>query len=80
MKLFRIKSKKRTRENRMLGLETQYCLRDLLRNIAERELDIERNRQILGEILEFEPYAAFCRVNRHEDKKITADEIYSFLQ
>ena len=64
----------------MLGLETQYCLRDLLRNIAERELDIERNRQILGEILEFEPYAAFCRVNRHEDKKITADEIYSFLQ
>ena len=55
-------------------------MRDLLRNIAERELDIERNRQILGEILEFEPYAAFCRVNRHEDKKITADEIYSFLQ
>lgn len=64
----------------MLGLETQYCLRDFLRTIAERELEIERQRQILGEIIEFEPYAAFCRLNRHEDKRITADEIYSFLQ
>ena len=64
----------------MLGLETQNCLRDFLRTIAERELEIERQRQILGEIIEFEPYAAFCRLNRHEDKRITADEIYSFLQ
>lgn len=60
----------------MLGIDTQYCLRDFLRDIAERELDIERQRQILGEIQDFEPYAAFCRVNRHNDKKITADEIY----
>ena len=64
----------------MLGLETQYCLRDMLRTIADRELEIERQRQILGEILEFEPYAAFCRLNRHQDKKITADEIHAFLQ
>jgi len=48
--------------------------------MAERELEIERQRQILGEIVDFEPYAAFCRVNRHEDKRITADEIFNFLQ
>lgn len=59
----------------MLGLDTQYHLRDFFRTIAERELEIERQRQILGEICDFEPYAAFCRVNRHEDKRITADEI-----
>ena len=63
----------------MLGLETQYHLRDFLRTIAERELQIEGQRQLLGAILDFEPYAAFCRVNRHDDKKITADEIYNFL-
>jgi len=64
----------------MLGLDTQYHLRDFLQTIADRELEIERQRQILGEIPEFEPYAAFCRLNRHQDKKITADEIYNFLQ
>ena len=64
----------------MLGLDTQYWLRDVFRTIAERELEIERQRQILGEIQDFEPYASFCRVNRHEDKRITADEIFAFLQ
>jgi hypothetical protein len=63
----------------MLGLDTQYYLRDFLRTVSERELDIERQRQILGEIVDFEPYAAFCRVNRHQDKRITADEIHAFL-
>ena len=64
----------------MLGLETQYYLRDFIKSIAQRELEIERQRQILGEIVDFEPYAAFCRVNRHEDKRVTADEIHAFLQ
>ena len=63
----------------MLGLETQYHFRDFLRTIAQRELQIEGQRQLLGSIQDFEPYAAFCRVNRHDDKKITADEIYNFL-
>lgn len=64
----------------MLGLDTQYKLREFLRTIAERELDIERQRQILAEIRDFEPYAAFCRLNRHQDKRITADEIYNYLK
>ena len=49
----------------MLGLESQYRLKDLFRDMAERELDVERHRQILAEIRDFEPYAAFCRINRH---------------
>lgn len=64
----------------MLGLETQYKLRDFLQTVAERELDIEQNRQILGELLEFEPYSSFCRLNRAMDKRITSDEIFRFLQ
>lgn len=63
----------------MLGLESQYDLRDFLRTIAERELQIEGQRQLLGAIHDFEPYAAFCRLNRHDDKRITQDEIYNFL-
>ena len=27
---------------KMLGLDTQYCLRDFLKTVAERELEIER--------------------------------------
>mgnify|MGYP000503844184 CR=1 FL=1 len=64
----------------MLGLETQYLLRDFLQTVADHELEIERQRQILGELVEFEPYAAFCRLNRYQDKRITADEIFRFLQ
>jgi hypothetical protein len=48
--------------------------------MGERELDIERHRQILSEIKDFEPYAAFCRINRHQDKRVTHEEIWRFLQ
>ena len=51
-----------------------------MKTIADKELEIERQRQILGDIQDFEPYAAFCRVNRHDDKRITADEIFNFLR
>ena len=64
----------------MLGLESQYRMKDLFRDMAERELDIERHRQILAEIRDFEPYAAFCRINRHGDKRVTHEEIWRFLQ
>ena len=49
----------------MLGIDSQYRLKEFFREIADQELDIERQRQILAEITEFEPYAAFCRINRH---------------
>ena len=49
----------------MLGIESQYRLRDLFRTIAQLELDIDNQRQRLGAIEIFEPYTYFCRVNRH---------------
>lgn len=47
----------------MLGIESQYRLKDFLRAIALKELQIEDHRQRLAAVPEFEPYAAFCRVN-----------------
>jgi len=60
----------------MLGLDTQHHLLNFFKTVSERELEIERQRQILGEVQEFQPYGAFCRVNRHQDKRVTAEEIY----
>jgi len=64
----------------MLGLESQYRLKDFFRDMAERELEIERQRQILAEIRDFEPYAAFCRINRHGDKRVSNEELWRFMQ
>lgn len=64
----------------MLGIESQYKLRDFFVGIAEEELIVERQRQLLAKMSEFEPYAAFQRVNRKGDNRITALEIYSFLR
>ena len=64
----------------MLGLESQYRLRDFFQAVAGKELDIERQRQVLGQIHDFEPYASFCRVNRHGDKRVSSIEIWNFLQ
>lgn len=64
----------------MLGIETQYRLRDFLKAVADKELQIEGERQRLANISEFEPYAAFCRINRRGDKRVTAVEILDFLR
>ena len=64
----------------MLGIESQYKLKDFLRAIADKELQIEGERQRLANIESFEPYAAFCRVNRRGDKRVTAAEIVNYLR
>ena len=64
----------------MLGLESQYRLRDFLKQIARLELKAETHRQELANLPAFEPYAAFCRINRRGDKLIRAQEIHCFLQ
>ena len=63
----------------MLSLDSQQKLSKLFHKIAKLELGIEKQRQCLAFIPDFEPYSAFCRVNRNCDKLITAHEIYSFL-
>ena len=64
----------------MLGIETQYKLKEFFQAVAESELQVERQRQLLATIPDFEPYAAFQRVNRNGDEVVTALEIYSFLK
>lgn len=64
----------------MLGIDTQYKLKEFFQTIAEQELSVERQRQLLATLPDFEPYAAFQRVNRNGDDIITALEIYSFLR
>jgi hypothetical protein len=63
-----------------IGIDTQIKLKDFLKTVAEEELQVERQRQYLAKISEFEPYAAFQRVNRNGDGRVTALEIYSFLR
>jgi len=64
----------------MFGVESQYKLREFFTAIAEEELQIEKQRQLLADITQFEPYAAFQRVNRKGDSRITALEIYSYMR
>lgn len=64
----------------MLGIDTQYKVKEFFQAIAEAELQVERQRQVLATLADFEPYAAFQRVNRNGDDIITALEIYSFLK
>lgn len=64
----------------MLGLESQYRLRDFFQKLGTLELGIEKQRQKLAREGEFEPYASFCRVNRRCNKQIGASEINNFLK
>lgn len=43
----------------MLGVESVLKLREFFKTVAETELQIERQRQLLATIADFEPYAAF---------------------
>ena len=49
-------------------------------DVAENELIVERQRELLATLKDFEPFAAFSRINRNGDSKVTALEIYSFLR
>jgi hypothetical protein len=64
----------------MLGIDTQYKLKEFFQTVAEAELQVERQRQLLATLADFEPYAAFQRVNRNGDDIITALEVYTFLR
>lgn len=64
----------------MLGIESQHLLRDFLKVSARYELQVEKQRQRLSLLRDYEPYAAFCRVNRGGNKRINVTEILNFLQ
>lgn len=47
--------------------------------VAEEEISIERQRQSLSRLREFEPYAAFSRIDRENNGYICGKEIKEFL-
>ena len=49
----------------MFGYDSKLKLKELLLFVAEQELAIEKMRQILAAIRDFEPYTAFKRVDRN---------------
>ncbi len=63
----------------MLSFDSRSILRDLLLEVAVHERQIEVLRQILAELSEFEPYAAFRRLDRLRRGFVTATEICEFV-
>lgn len=49
----------------MLGIESQHKLAEFFRTVAENELIVERQRETLATLKDFEPFAAFQRLNRN---------------
>lgn len=59
----------------MFGHESRIKLREILCYYAEQEIAIEKIRQILAAMRDFEPYTAFRRIDRDNNGTIDA---YSF--
>jgi hypothetical protein len=55
----------------MLSQATKYKLFLLLKAVSENEMYVEDQRRILGQQVDFEPYAAFKRINSCSDDPAT---------
>ena len=62
----------------MFGYDSKLKLKELMLFIADQELAIEKMRQILSAIRDFEPYAAFRRIDRAGSGYIGAKELCQF--
>lgn len=63
-----------------LSYDTKLKLKDLFVCYAEEELALEKLRQVLCSIKEFEPYAAFKRIDRDDSGYLNAKKISQFLR
>ena len=64
----------------MLGQSTRFKIYLLLKAISENETIVEEQRQQLAEQKGFEPWAAFKRIDRQGQGKISAYDINQFLK
>jgi len=64
----------------MINYETKLKLKDLFLCLSEEEVRIERLRQVLASIPEFEPYAAFKRIDRNSTGALTPKAICKYLR
>lgn len=62
----------------MFGYDSKLKLKELLLFIADNELAIEKMRQILASITDFEPYTAFRRIDRNGTGFIGVKELCHF--
>lgn len=63
-----------------LSYDTRLKIKDLFVCLAKEEIKIERLRQVLASIPDFEPYAAFKRIDRGSSGVLTAKSICKYLR
>lgn len=63
-----------------LSIKTQKLLTKFFGNVADLELNVEEQREKLAALYDFEPYAAFCRLDKDGDGNIFTRDFYEFLR
>ena len=64
----------------MVGYESQLKIKELFVLVAEQEIAIEKLRQILAAMRDFEPYTAFRRIDRKNTGLVSAKSLCQFLR
>ena len=62
----------------MFGHESKLKVKEILVYTAEQEIAIEKHRQILAAMRDFEPYSAFRRLDREDQGSIDAKDLCQF--
>ena len=63
-----------------ISYDTKLKLKDLFMCLAEEEVKIEKLRQVLSSIPDFEPYACFKRIDRNSTGLLTCSLIAKYLR
>lgn len=64
----------------MLSPDTRNRLKDFFMALANGELTVEKRRQSLAMLRDFEPYSAFIRIDRNGDNIVDAGDVARFLE
>ena len=62
-----------------LSVQSSEKLAIFFKQLAELELEVEQCRQDLAALYDFEPYAAFCRLDADGDGNIFTIDFYNYL-
>jgi len=62
----------------MFGHDSKLKVKEVFVYYAEQEIVIERLRQILAAMRDFEPYTAFKRIDRHNTGYINAESLTQY--
>ena len=63
-----------------LSIATKKVLTAFFKHLGQNELSVEKKRQKLASMYDFEPYSAFCRLDADGDKELFTIDFYNFLQ